>query len=395
MTATQTATDRWDWVLLILGLGGMGLSFLSAVIMAAIAALMLLESDTASAIFPAWTALTLVIVGALGIPAVFISARVLLGHPRQLPRPPGPLWILGLAILPVSLLLGYLAFETESLSGIFGPPAHLLAAGAPVLITVAIAIHHGPELSLRRRWGHFLAGLWAVPPITILVESAALIPLLVLLAVGLSISPEGQALMARLAEVASASEAELQALLEDFLSFPWIILAFGGYMSLAVPLIEEALKTMALWPLLRRRISSGEAFLAGVLGGAGYALFESLFIPQPGGGWLATMIARSGTPLIHALNTGLTCWGLSQAVHYKRWPRAILAYSGAVVLHGLWNIGAVGIGLASSFEVGIPAQTAVMLSMLGGGMLVAISLLSVGGLLWIPRRLKAENAEGD
>ena len=253
-------------------------------------------------------------------------------------------------------------------------------------------------VSIRRRWGHFLAGLWAVPPVTIAVELATLIPFLVAMFVGLSISPRGQALMAQLGEAATASEAELQMLTEELLSFPWVILVIGGYLSLAVPLIEEALKTMALWPLLRRKISPGEAFLAGVLGGAGYALFESLFIPQPGGGWLATMIARSGTPLIHALNTGLACWGLSQGVHQRRWLRAVLAYAGAVTLHGLWNFGAVGLGLTGVFaegEIGVSAEIGGVLSALGGGILVALSLLSITGLLLIPQRLKSRMAAGD
>ena len=117
-----------------------------------------------------------------------------------------------------------------------------------------------------------------------------------------------------------------------------------------------------------------------------------------GGGWLATMIARSGTPLIHALNTGLACWGLSQGVHHKRWLRAVLAYGGAVALHGLWNVGAVGLGLAGVFaegEIGVPSGMGVVLSAVGAGILVVLSLLSIGGLLSIPQRLKARMATGD
>ena len=94
-------------------------------------------------------------------------------------------------------------------------------------------------------------------------------------------------------------------------------------------------------------MSARYAFLGGALGGAGYAFFESLFLPQPGEEWAITMVARAGTPLIHAFNTGLVCWGLAEGVRRRRWLLAAGAYVLAVGLHGMWNLAAIGIGLAS------------------------------------------------
>ena len=43
MNQAQPSTDHWDWVLLVLGVGGMGLSMLGALGMALVAIMMLLE----------------------------------------------------------------------------------------------------------------------------------------------------------------------------------------------------------------------------------------------------------------------------------------------------------------------------------------------------------------
>ena len=137
------------------------------------------------------------------------------------------------------------------------------------------------------------------------------------------------------------------------------------------------------------------AFLGGALGGAGYALFESLFLPQPGEDWAITMVARAGTPLIHAFNTGLVCWGLAEGVRRKRWLFLAGTYILAVGLHGMWNLAAIGIGLSG---LGIESEAGALdpalmnavgyLGLLG---LLGLTVGSFAGLIWLPARLDSGN----
>jgi hypothetical protein len=159
-------------------------------------------------------------------------------------------------------------------------------------------------------------------------------------------------------------------------------------------MLEEGLKTMSIWPLLSRGLSPAQAFLGGLLGGTGYALFESLFLPQPGGDWAATMLARSGTPLIHGLGTAMASWGLSQAINQRRWERLVGAYAAAVTLHGSWNLGAVALGLSPLLPTaeiqGLGLGAARAVGLVSGVALVGLSLLALFGVVYLLRKLVAQ-----
>lgn len=396
MSSEPRRWDLWDVSLLLLALGGTAIGFLACLALAAMAILPAWHGEVMDTFFPVWAGTAFGALGVLGLPALYWSARSLLGGPQPAPSPPRPVWKLGVALFPVSLSLGYLAFETEALPQEFGLLAHLLAAGAPVLATAALALQLGPPISIRRRWGHFLAGLWVVPPVSLLLELLALIPVILLLVVGLSASADGRILLNLLAESPVTSEADVQQLLMELLSQPWLILLFGGYIILLVPLLEEGLKTMAVWPLLGRRPPPSQAFLGGLLGGVGYALFESLFLPQPGGDWAATMLARGGTPLIHGLCTALSTWGLFEMANARRWGRTVAAYVGAVALHGMWNLGALTLGISGLWPASGPLLLGLdrgrAVGLVSSAWLVVLSLLSLGGLIFGLRRLGQQDA---
>ncbi len=310
---------------------------------------------------------------------------------------PGQAWVLAMLLYPLALVLGTLAFEVGTLPRVLGPIAHIIAAGAPVLLVASITLARGPLTSARRRWAHLLAGSWVTPPLSLFLELLMLVPFGLLMILGLFLIPESQSLLQELAAIDLSSEAELIDLTERLLTQPIVILLGVGLLSGAVPLIEELLKTITIWPLLGKPMSARYAFLGGALGGAGYALFESLFLPQPGEDWVITMVARAGTPLIHAFNTGLVCWGLAEGVQRKRWLFSAGTYILAVGLHGMWNLAAIGIGLAG---LGIESDA----SSLGPSLLNAVGYLgllgllgltvgSLAGLIWLPARLGSEAAD--
>jgi hypothetical protein len=143
-------------------------------------------------------------------------------------------------------------------------------------------------------------------------------------------------------------------------------------------------------------LTSAEAFLSGTLAGGGYALFEALFLTQPGEGWVETMLARVGATFVHILTAGLSSWGLVQGFRYRRWERCILAAVTAIIVHGMWNASAVGISISVvAAEAGVEGAASEILPLIGSvgiAMLTIIGAVALIAPLAIARRLsKAES----
>jgi RsiW-degrading membrane proteinase PrsW (M82 family) len=380
--------DTWDRILIITGSIGLGLSVAIAIVLG------LLSIFAKQPIALGVEAASIFALGSLGAPAIYWGAK---GSADRGVRRPGATWILAIVLYPLALVLGVLAFEVGTLTRVFGPTAHIFAAAAPVLFVVSISLARGPLLSARRKWAHFLAGLWATPPLSLFLEIITLVPFGLLMIMSLAFRPESQPLLQELLEIDLNSQAEVVNLTERLLTQPIVILLGVGLLSGAVPLIEELLKTITIWPLLGRPMPASYAFLGGALGGAGYALFESLFLPQPGEDWVITMVARAGTPLIHAFNTGLVCWGLAEGVRRKRWLFLAGTYILAVGLHGMWNLAAIGIGLSGlgieSDAGGLDPALMNAAGYLGVFGLVGLTVGSLAGLIWLPARLDSSASD--
>lgn len=377
--------DAWDRFLIIAGSLGLGLSLLIAT---ALAVFSLFGQQPIALGVEAAAFLTL---GLLGAPAIYWGIK---GSAERAVLKPGRFWILALLLYPLALGLGMLAFEAGTLPRVLGPIAHILAAGSPVLFVVSISLSRGPRLSARRRWAHFLAGLWVTPPLSLTLELISLVPLGLIMIMGLALTPEGVSILQELLAIEIGSEQQMD-MLGRLLSQPIVILLGVGLLAGIVPIIEELLKSLTVWPLLRNPLTAGQAFLGGTLGGAGYSLFESLFLPQAGEEWVLTMLARAGTPLIHAFNAGLVCWGLAEGVRRKRWLFSAGTYLLAVGLHGMWNLSAIGIGLSGlGLESGPGYLDPGLMNALGYlGLLGLLGLAagSLAGLIWLPARLDSED----
>jgi len=153
-----------------------------------------------------------------------------------------------------------------------------------------------------------------------------------------------------LAEWLSLSEPTPEMVLErlgPYLVRPGVIFAVIAFGAMIVPLIEEALKPIGVWLLVGRGLQPSARFAAGVLSGAGYALFESLAIAAGGEDWITLVVVRVGTAIIHILTAGLTGWALTMAWRHKRYLLLAVTYLGAVMVHGLWN----GLSLLNSFAL--------------------------------------------
>jgi hypothetical protein len=242
--------------------------------------------------------------------------------------------------LPAVLFAGYLVSRNSQWDWLLLPPLHVIAIGLPILWLVYLGRRGLPAGSLQQAWGVFGSGLALGPLLIMLAEIGAFLGFLIL---GLAyvvqhpeLGGELSALVERLVQAPPNPEI-YQRILSPFLMQPGIILSAFLFIAVIVPLIEEALKPVGVWLLAGRDLTPSAGFVAGMLSGAGYALFESLANASGAGSWTLVATARIGTAVIHILTAGLTGWGLASAWRKGDYLRLGAAYGIAVLLHGLWN----------------------------------------------------------
>ena len=304
-------------------------------------------------------------------------------HRRGLQLPGG---IIFLAILfPLILLAGAGASKIPALAWTL-PLLHILAAGLPVLLAAMLVIHRGEPVTSIRAWGSFQSGLWLSPAIALVFEIILAIPVLILLYFASAQAVNTPDLLQGFSQSRGVPETFLFEQLNAFLRQPIVLVGIFGYLSIAVPLIEESSKSIAVWLTARRRMTLSLAFMTGAIAGGGYGLFEAFFLAQPGEDWVALMIARSGASIMHMFAAGLTGLGIGYIVLHRRYGRGIALYLGAVALHGIWNLAALGIGLVGLTElVDAPALSASNSMVISIGSGIILLLMSSGALLGLWR----------
>ena len=307
-----------------------------------------------------------------------------------------PTWLI--FAFPIVLLLGYGISRINSLAWLLLPGLHILAIGLPVLWLAYLGVRNLPLGTPQRLWGVFGSGLVLGPLIILVAETAALIGVIVIAIVYISSRPdlanELSNLAQRLSQSRPSPETALR-LLSPYLSQPSVIFTTLIFGSVIVPLIEEILKPMGVWLLANRSLTQAEGFAAGVLSGAGYALFESLALSSNGGDWASLVFVRMGTGAVHILTTGLTGWALALAWKENRYLRLGLVYLAAVLIHGTWN------GFTLSTVVAEISQTQggnPSFSILGAAapyVLVVLALGCFAILIWANHRLAPQNIQNN
>ena len=308
-----------------------------------------------------------------------------------------PIWALAL-LFCVSVVAGRVVLSRDLLPTVVFPPLHVLASALPPLMVVAFA---GRRLANRTRWrdvvlqvssGTFLSTTVAFTLELVLVILGAIVMLLVvaLLPDGaeqlqeLAIYVEGLALQADPNELAALSRS------------PLVIIGALGLMAVAAPLIEESVKTLGVGLMAYRRPSQSEAYLWGIAGGAGFALFEGMFSSLSGlDAWAPTVLARVGSTALHCLAGGLVGLAWHAVLADRRWGRALGLFAGSVALHGLWNGLAVGSALISLASTGEGMNSGQALLGIGSlGMMAALVFLAIVvivGLVLLTRWVSARN----
>lgn len=292
------------------------------------------------------TATTLLAIGLLLLPLAWLSLKRLRGEalaPFHLPELRTWEWV----VLPTVWLLALaLATLYHDAPGAFWyiPILHFLSIALPVYFVVRIAIHHIPLGTSQRAWGAFGIGMTLSPLLAVIVEVAFLILGIVVVALFLSANPTLMAQVERLVGQFQQTR-NLDMLLEQagpLLKSPWSLLAGLAFLSFLVPIIEEIAKSLGVWLVSDRITFPAQGFALGVLAGAGFALAESLSASLTADeSWAVTLGMRAVSGGMHMLATGLFGLGIAYARLQKRPVRLVALSLLAMLLHAVWNAGAV------------------------------------------------------
>lgn len=398
---TTETRPAWAPILLIVYAGaGFVLSIGMGVAFGVLALTDYIQGDMQAGFFGIWSSVAFGVIGVAGLPAIALGARSVWFKVAGGLRAPARVWLVAFAAYPLGLALGYVIYVRQVGSPVFGTFAQILALGGPIVAMAVLVQRSGQAMSALRAWGHFLLGLWLVPTLAFVVELVLLILGIFILLGGLLLGPEGQQLFGQLqgppGKLFTQPPPEL---VTQAISEPWVIFLAVLFISFIIPVVEEGLKSITIWPMLSRAPDPSQAFIGGALGGLGFAMVEGMFLTQPDSTWFLTAFIRGGASMMHALAAGITAWGLAEAVVRRKYGRLPLAYLTAISLHGLWNLSAVSLGVAQlSSEVGLPAigpQMESLFTLAGATLLGVLSLMALIGVPIIARRLSHPRPSAD
>ncbi len=301
------------------------------------------------------------------------------------------LWLLA---LPLVVGVGFGASFVPWLAFFVLPPLHLLGMSLPVFWLVWLARRNLVNDAPQMFWGVLAGGLTLGPLLILLTQFVVVVGGVLVFGLYLATHPALLQAGLRIQDYMEAHPLpEMEALLELLLPFladkGIAMLLFIG-VAVVVPLVEEALKPVALWLLAGRNLTGAQGFAAGALSGAGFALFENVTRGVGAEEWTLLVIARSGTALLHIFTSGLVGYGMALAWRERAYIKLGLAYLAAVAIHGLWNGAAVAMALAALPATLAGATSPVGLYWLAAGPLTLALLF--GGmlalLLWGNRALR-------
>lgn len=313
-------------------------------------------------------------------------------------------WLLWL-LLAFLLLVGLGAVVgASSLSpALLLPPIHVLAMTLPPLIVLCLVGRalRGAGGSWREVVASAVSGGSVAFGASLIGEVLVVLALVITVTVVALMLPGGMERVAALAERLQdpAWQKDLTNVLDLLLS-PVAVVSALVLLSVPIPLIEEAFKTLAAGLAGRwARPQPARAFLWGVAGGVGFALVENLLGGALGGaeGWAVGAVSRLGATAMHCLTGGLVGWGWGQFWTARKPLRLLACYGAAATIHGVWNGLAVGVGFLSAsalvYEEGSPRFALIGIGMMAlVGLLGLLTVAFIGALIVAGQRL-AETSE--
>lgn len=332
-------------------------------------------------------------VGVMLIPSCWYAARDVFDLPgtgEDTWRGAG--WLI--TVYPILLGLGYLAKWNAPGGQFLLAVSHVLANAAAIFWVLHLGRRGLSEGSPQRFWGVFGSGLALAPLLALVSEFLFLILIGVIWYLYLIQHPDLMEQISNLVDrlpQSAASPAILDRVASKYLFNTGILATVFSYIALIIPLVEEIIKPIGVWLLIRRRLSPEEGFALGMLSGAGYALFENLTLSANAEVWVGVMVSRFGTTAVHMLTSGVVGWGLVSlwSEGRNRAGRLAKAFFVSVLLHGVWN----GLNILSALVQFSGAHEAFSPFLFWSGVYApaGIFILAVGsiyGLVWVNRAFK-------
>jgi hypothetical protein len=331
-----------------------------------------------------------ILTGLLHLPALIISLKSLRGKATPVKQPAlfkaaswaglGWLLILGAGVLAIRSQVSIYLFV----------PLSLLAVTIPVWWLVEFSRRGLPRSTALREWGTLTIGLSLMPLLIMLIEIIMVVVIGLAALVALATQPAAMEQLSRIMQILDLYQGgidQLEKLLNELSRNPVVAGALFLGVGIIAPFIEELLKPMALWFLLKRPLKEYEGFSLGLISGGAFALLESAgLISQVGEEtWVQAVVLRAGTGMLHIGLSGLMGYGLVSTWNQKRFGRAILYLFMAAGLHGAWNTFAM---LSDFSAASAPAASAAeFLPTLGNILPVAGMLMVFGVLLFTVLRI--------
>jgi hypothetical protein len=336
----------------------------------------------------------------LNLPALIYAA------PRAFGRP-SPRWQVKEGWRLSSIALGFwvldlaaaslLSMHPNGLTQLLMPVLSLLAVGIPIWWLIELG-RRGLRTTPLRTWGTVSASLMGTVPLVIIVEVIGFVFLGIFILIWLvGQSPDLLTQIEQLGQSMANGNVGPDALLstlQPYLEQPGVVLAGLLILAVITPMVEEFFKPLALWFIPGRRLTEAEGFTLGLVAGGIFALLETLgslsSLSQRSELWLALVLTRTGTGLLHITCSGLTGWGLAAAWQNRRYLKFVGLYLLAVAIHGSWNF----LAQLISLEGFMPGGS--VLSFIGRAapfLMAALAVVIFIGLVRINRYLRSQQPE--
>ena len=248
-----------------------------------------------------------------------------------------------------------LVFGLAALTGLAAPEVKAISLAVlaipgiaiPILLLLQVGSRSQREANLKRDSGILTVSFGISTPYIVLVEVLVFLILAIMLFSRLFGNPKFMELFNTILnnpESLQNDPARLFSEFETMFSLPnllgWLLLVVAGIM----PLVEELFKTIGVWLLKVRNPDPAESFRAGLLSGAGFALFEGLLsvssLQQSAigyGEWAGLILGRFGGSLLHILAGGIIGLAIGEYWQNRKVGYLLLSYLAAWLLHAAWN----------------------------------------------------------
>ena len=270
--------------------------------------------------------------------------------PRGLPRS-GVLLFSILLLVPIFGLAALAGLASAKVRAIAYAVLAIPAIAIPVFWLLRLGARGQKAASPKRESGFLIFSFKISTPYILIIEMILFIFLGTIFMLSMMGKPEFMELLSKisanpewLASDPSRLFTEYQSLFHLPTIIGLILLTVAGIM----PVVEELFKTIGVWLLKVRNPDPSESFRAGLLCGAGFALFEgllsvnSLALKNIGfSEWAGLMLGRFGGSLLHILSGGMIGLAIGKFWQNRKFGSLFLAYLISWSLHAAWNVLAV------------------------------------------------------